>query len=38
MPNRSVTAELFERKTYSHRKRLIGGFYAYEHSTETKKV
>ncbi len=38
VPNRSVTADLFERKTYSHRKRLIGGFYAYEHSTETKKV
>jgi uncharacterized protein YfaS (alpha-2-macroglobulin family) len=38
MPNRSVTADLFERKTYSHRKRLIGGFYAYENATETKKV
>ena len=38
LQNRSVKAELFERKTYSHRKRLIGGFYAYEHSTETKKV
>ncbi len=36
--NQSITAELFQRKTYSHRKRLIGGFYAYEHSTETKKV
>jgi hypothetical protein len=36
--NRSVTADLFQRKTYSHRKRLIGGFYAYEHSTETKKI
>jgi len=38
VPNRSVTADLFQRKTYSHRKRLIGGFYAYEHSTETKKI
>lgn len=38
LPNRQVTADLFERKTYSHRKRLIGGFYAYEHTTETKKV
>ncbi len=38
LSNRPVTADLFERKTYSHRKRLIGGFYAYEHTTETKKV
>ena len=33
-----VKADLFERKTYTHRKRLVGGFYAYEHSTETKKI
>jgi uncharacterized protein YfaS (alpha-2-macroglobulin family) len=33
-----VRVDLFERKTYTHRKRLVGGFYAYEHSTETKKV
>ncbi|MDR0843123.1 MAG: alpha-2-macroglobulin, partial [Acidobacteriota bacterium] len=33
-----VTVNLFERKTYSHRKRLVGGFYAYEHSTETRKA
>ena len=38
VPNRSVTAELFVRKIYSHRKRLIGGFYAYEHSVETKNI
>ncbi|TRZ48652.1 alpha-2-macroglobulin, partial [bacterium] len=38
MQGRSVTAELFERKMYSHRKRLLGGFYAYEHATEIKKV
>ncbi len=37
-PNRSVTVDLLQRKTYSHRKRLIGGFYAYEHSLETKKI
>jgi len=36
--NQSVTADLFKRETYSHRKRLIGGFYAYEHSTEIKKI
>jgi uncharacterized protein YfaS (alpha-2-macroglobulin family) len=33
-----VKIDLFERKTYSHRKRLVGGFYAYEHSVETKKI
>jgi hypothetical protein len=33
-----VKIELFERKTYSHRKRLVGGFYAYEHVTETRRV
>ena len=33
-----VKVDLFERKTYSHRKRLVGGFYAYEHSVETKRV
>jgi alpha-2-macroglobulin len=33
-----VKVELFQRKTYSHRKRLVGGFYAYEHSTEIKRV
>jgi len=38
IPNASVEVELFERKTYTHRKRLVGGFYAYEHSTEIKKV
>jgi uncharacterized protein YfaS (alpha-2-macroglobulin family) len=33
-----VTVELFQRKTYSHRKRLVGGFYAYEHATETRRL
>ncbi len=33
-----VKVDLFEVRTYSHRKRLVGGFYAYEHSTETKRV
>jgi len=36
--DRVVSADLLERKVYSHRKRIIGGFYAYEHSVETKKV
>ena len=34
----SVTVDLFEHKFYSHRKRLIGGFYAYEHAEETKRL
>ena len=33
-----VEADLYQRKNYTHRKRLIGGFYAYEHMTETKKI
>ena len=33
-----VKVDLFERKTYTHRKRLVGGFYAYEHSVETKRI
>lgn len=36
--NRKVTADFFQRKTYSHRKRLVGGFYAFEHVTETKRI
>ena len=33
-----VTVEILERKFFSHRKRLVGGFYAYEHVEETRKV
>ncbi len=33
-----VAVELFSRRHYSHRKRLVGGFYSYEHVTETKSV
>ena len=33
-----IQVDVFERKNYSHRKRLIGGFYAYEHTIETKKI
>jgi uncharacterized protein YfaS (alpha-2-macroglobulin family) len=33
-----VKVDLFERKNYSHRKRLVGGFYAYDHSEQTKKI
>ncbi|MBF0343754.1 MAG: alpha-2-macroglobulin [Nitrospirae bacterium] len=34
----NVVVELFQRKTYTHRRRFTGGFYAYEHMTEFKKV
>lgn len=32
-----VRVELFERQTYAHRKRLVGGLYAYEQVEEIKK-
>lgn len=37
-PNRSVGVDILERKYYSHRKRLVGGFYSYENVTEVKKL
>jgi uncharacterized protein YfaS (alpha-2-macroglobulin family) len=33
-----VRVDLLEQKTYSHRKRLVGGFYAYEHVQETRRL
>jgi uncharacterized protein YfaS (alpha-2-macroglobulin family) len=33
-----ITVEAFERKLYSHRKRLVGGFYAYEHVQEVRRL
>ncbi len=36
--NAPVKIDVFQKKTYSHRKRLVGGFYAYEHFTETKRL
>ncbi len=33
-----VAADAFKRETYSHRRRLIGGFYAYEHGAETRRL
>ena len=38
VPEASVIVDLYERKTFSHRKRLVGGFYAYQHSDEVKKL
>jgi hypothetical protein len=36
--NVPVTVDFLKRETYSHRRRLVGGFYAYEHSAEIKRV
>ncbi|WGG52000.1 alpha-2-macroglobulin family protein [Rugamonas sp. DEMB1] len=33
-----VSVDLFQRMNYSHRRRLIGGFYAYENSSEVKAL
>jgi len=33
-----VKFELYQAKIYSHRKRLVGGFYGYEHTNETKRL
>ncbi|HLV01480.1 MAG TPA: MG2 domain-containing protein, partial [Acidobacteriota bacterium] len=33
-----VSIEFFQRNTFSHRKRLVGGFYAYEHFTDTRAL
>jgi hypothetical protein len=38
VPGASVKVDLLERKYYSHRKRIVGGFYSYEHSQEVKRV
>src|SRR5262249_58222889 len=33
-----VDVEVFERQFYSYRKRLVGGFYAYEHAEQVKRL
>lgn len=38
MSKAKVDVELFSRQHFSHRKRLVGGFYSYEHVTETKSI
>ncbi|MGZ8243395.1 alpha-2-macroglobulin family protein [Methylomagnum sp.] len=35
---RRVSVELFQRTYYSYRKRLIGGFYAYDNRSEVKRI
>jgi uncharacterized protein YfaS (alpha-2-macroglobulin family) len=38
VPHAAVDVDLLEEKTYSHRKRLVGGFYAYENRSELNHV
>lgn len=33
-----VAADVLQRQIYSHRKRLVGGFYAYEHREEVRRL
>ena len=33
-----VSVDFFQRTNYSHRRRLMGGFYAYENSSEVKRL
>jgi uncharacterized protein YfaS (alpha-2-macroglobulin family) len=33
-----VTVALYQRNVLSHRKRLVGGFYSYDHTTEVKRI
>ena len=38
VPGVKLKLDLFERRTFSHRKRLLGGFYAYQSGTEVKRL
>jgi len=38
VPGVAVGVDFFVRQTTSHRRRLVGGFYAYEHSSEIKRL
>jgi alpha-2-macroglobulin len=38
LSTRAISVEAYLRNTYSHRRRLIGGFYAYDSVTETKRL
>lgn len=38
VPGAAVQVAILERKTYSSRKRLVGGFYAYEHVEEVRRI
>jgi hypothetical protein len=38
LAGREVAVEVYLKNTYSHRRRLIGGFYAYDSTEETKRL
>ena len=38
VPDTEVAVELYQRKTYSHRRRIAGGFYSYENVSEVKRI
>jgi hypothetical protein len=38
LAGRSIQVDLFERRNYSYRKRLIGGFYAYENKVDVRRL
>ena len=38
LPGVRVRTDAFKREFFSHRRRLIGGFYAYEHGTDTTRA
>ena len=35
---RKISVDAYQRKTYAYRKRLLGGFYAYEQTAEIKRL
>jgi uncharacterized protein YfaS (alpha-2-macroglobulin family) len=38
LAGREVNVETYESKTYSNRRRILGGFYAYDSVTETRRI
>ncbi|NRR29313.1 alpha-2-macroglobulin [Oxalobacteraceae bacterium] len=38
LAGRKVAVDAFRRKTFAYRKRLLGGFYAYEQNAEVKRI
>ena len=38
VPDAPVSVDFFQRLNYSHRRRLVGGFYAYENGSEVKAL
>ena len=38
VPDAEVKINIYQKKTYSHRRRIAGGFYAYDNMTETKLI